>query len=165
MLQFLIYLIICKLKFGAIQEMLVPSPDENLSFNFPKFKIIRDPNTNIDMKKPEYLEDKINTETLSIAANRHEKLFWLNSPGIVYLVLQFLLVGSLFFTEIYIAEFFISDNVLSIMMLLIILIIAFFNILIIAILIKGFTVISNVIITISYKVSYRYNIFIKYRLK
>ena len=124
--------------------MLVPSPDENMSFSFPKFQIVRDPNSNIEMKKPEYLEDKLNTGSYS-GANRHEKLFWFNSSSIVYLVLQFLLVGTLFFTEIYIAEFFSSGNVLSIVMLSIILTIAFFNILLIAILIKGFTVISNVI--------------------
>ena len=145
MLQFLTYLVVCKYKFSAIQEMLVSSPDENLNFTFPKFQIIRDPNSNIEMKKPEYLEDKINPKSSS-TTNRHEKLFWFNSPGIVYLVLQFLLVGTLFFTEIYVAEFFSSDDVLSIVILSIILAIAFLNILLIAILIKGFTIISNVII-------------------
>ena len=143
-LQILIYLIVCKLKFSAIKEMLVPSSDENISFNFPKFQIVRDPNTNIEMKKPHYLENKIDIETLS-KSNKHERLFWLNSPNIINLILQFLLVGSLFFTQIYITECFSSDNMSSIAMFTTILIISFFSILLIAILIKEFTVISNVI--------------------
>jgi len=49
-------------------------------------------------------------------ANKHERLFWFNTPSFSLLCVQFLLVGSIFWTEILFAEYFDSTNILEIVL-------------------------------------------------
>jgi hypothetical protein len=110
--QFMVYMIIVRFKFKAINEMIVPIPEQNLDYKFTAFQVLRDPWLNMDLRAPDYVLDPVG-EKGSRSAHKHEKLFWFNTPSISILILQFLYISILFWTEVYAAVYWNMGSIYS----------------------------------------------------
>ena len=104
-LPFLVFLTLWMMqrKLGYIYKMLIQNVNSPYDINFTKFDNLRQPLVNLDkLKVPEYLNGKDGSKNRSKPffgfklPNRHEELFWLDSPRFMVRLMHITLILQIF---------------------------------------------------------------------